>query len=119
MPEIPTELHDLRGERLDLRGVRNLIERIVERWNPLQIWLFGSRARGEAGAKSDWDFLVIAPDAAADADLGPLVGWKLQKDARINADIFACRLSEFADDRETPNTLCYEAATNGVLVYER
>ncbi len=35
--------------------------RIVERFHPLQIILFGSHARGEARATSDYDLLIIAP----------------------------------------------------------
>ena len=35
------------------------------------------------------------------------------------ADVLACRASEFEAGRTTPNTLAFEAAHNGVLVYGR
>ena len=36
------------------------VKRAVRRVEPTaEVWLYGSRARGEAGAESDWDFLVL------------------------------------------------------------
>lgn len=42
--------------------VRTMVERIVERFRPLRVVLFGSRARGDAGRWSDVDLLVVLPD---------------------------------------------------------
>jgi predicted nucleotidyltransferase len=42
--------------------IADLVQRIVEVANPLRIILFGSAARGEMGADSDLDVLVIMPD---------------------------------------------------------
>ena len=36
--------------------------RLVETCHPDRIYLFGSAARGEAGADSDYDFLLVVPD---------------------------------------------------------
>jgi uncharacterized protein len=38
------------------------IGRIVDTMQPEAIYLFGSHARGDAGADSDYDLLVIVPD---------------------------------------------------------
>jgi len=38
-----------------------MTEVIVERFRPVRIILFGSHARGDAGADSDVDFLVVLP----------------------------------------------------------
>nr|WP_276602963.1 nucleotidyltransferase domain-containing protein [Nannocystis pusilla] len=110
---------DLRGDELDLTGVVPALERLVARWRPSQVWLFGSRARGEATAESDWDLLVVVPDATPDDDLDPLVGWQLRKESRVRADLIPCREGDFRADRDTPNTLAHEAAHRGVLIYER
>jgi len=91
----------------------------VTLWRPLEIWLFGSRARGEAVADSDWDLLVVVPDELTDDDLDPLISWRLQKASTVRAEIVPCRAADFAEDRGTPNTLAYEAATRGLRVYER
>jgi predicted nucleotidyltransferase len=46
-----------------------MIARIVEVLHPEQVWLFGSRARGDARVDSDWDFMAILADDAPDQDL--------------------------------------------------
>jgi predicted nucleotidyltransferase len=48
-----------------------IIARIIEVLHPEQVWLFGSRARGEARVNSDWDFMAILPDSAPEQDLDP------------------------------------------------
>ncbi len=41
-----------------------IVRRLVEAYEPETIYLFGSRARGEGGAHSDYDLLVVVPDDA-------------------------------------------------------
>ena len=101
-----------------MRPIEVLLDRIVSEFRPLQIVLFGSRARGSAHAGSDWDLFVIVPDDLAAAD-DPLAGYRLRRETRIRADIILCPLSEFQEDRDTPNTLAYEAAHHGATIYER
>src|SRR2546428_8951202 len=44
-----------------------ITRRLVETYQPERIYLFGSRARGTAGADSDYDLLVVVPDDVAPA----------------------------------------------------
>lgn len=46
------------------RVVKRMVERIVERFDPIAVWLFGSVARGNCTKHSDVDLLVIMPDGA-------------------------------------------------------
>jgi predicted nucleotidyltransferase len=46
-----------------------MIARIVEVLHPEQVWLFGSRERGEARVDSDWDFMTIVANDAPEQDL--------------------------------------------------
>lgn len=39
-----------------------IVRRLVVTLNPSRIYLFGSRARGEAGQDSDYDLLVLVTD---------------------------------------------------------
>ena len=107
-------LSDLSGRELDLAPVRPLLDRIVSRWKPREVWLFGSRARGEATAESDWDLLVVVPDATPDSELDPLVAWDVQKDIRLPADVIPTPASSFDDYRSVVNTLAYEATHFGI-----
>lgn len=115
-----TAVRDRRGDELDLAPLATLIDRIVAHWEPEQIWLFGSRARGDADDDSDWDLLVIVDDDVTDEALDdPVTGWNLQRGSGVRADVIACRAREFEQDRSTTNTLAYEAWTRGILLYER
>lgn len=42
------------------------VQRLVTALNPDRIYLFGSQARGEATADSDYDFLVVVRDRRGD-----------------------------------------------------
>ena len=42
-------------------AIEVMTRRIVERFHPLRVILFGSRARSEARSVSDFDLLIVAP----------------------------------------------------------
>ena len=42
--------------------VREIVERLVRTYAPERIYLFGSMARGEGQADSDYDIMVVVPD---------------------------------------------------------
>ena len=46
---------------------QHLIDSVVAAMNPVEIWLFGSHARGEAHGDSDVDLLVVVDDGAEKA----------------------------------------------------
>jgi predicted nucleotidyltransferase len=41
-----------------------VVRRLVAAYEPDRIYLFGSRARGEIAADSDYDLLLVVPDTA-------------------------------------------------------
>lgn len=82
------------------------------------MWLFGSRARGDARPWSDWDLLVVVPDDVDERLLDPRCAFRLQKGSGVYADVIPCLASEFQESRSVVNTICYAAASEGVLIYE-
>jgi hypothetical protein len=44
------------------------VRRLVEAYHPERIYLFGSKARGDAGPDSDFDLMVIVSDDAPPGD---------------------------------------------------
>lgn len=113
---IPT---DLQGREIDIDPIRGLLDRIVERWNPRGIRLFGSRARGDANPASDWDLLVVVPEDLPEGEFDPLTIWRVRRESGANADVVLCTAAEFDEDRNTPNTLAHEAWIRGVPLLER
>jgi len=104
---------------VDLRPIQPLLARIVEKYHPEQVWLYGSRARGDARLDSDWDLFIVAPDATDERDMNPAVAAELRRGSGVYADSIPCRASEFCEDRTVVNTLCNEVTCDGILIYER
>jgi uncharacterized protein len=96
-----------------------LLDAVVAHFDPVQVILFGSRARGEAGANSDIDLLVVLDDDVPAEKLG----WRSAFEARRNfhraVDIVPCRRRWFEDKRNVIGSLAHMAAADGVVVYER
>jgi predicted nucleotidyltransferase len=95
-------------------SICRLIELCQIEMGALEVWLFGSRARGDYRDDSDFDILAIIPDdAPQDAD-GAVNAFRLRRKSGAHADLFAVRISEFLASRTTMNTLSYIVAQEGV-----
>ena len=114
-------ISDERGQHeIDIDPISPILDRVIERWQPLQIWLFGSRARGEGGPDSDWDLLAVVPDCPDPADFDdPMTVWRVKRQPNVPSDLVVYRASDFEEDRTVPNTLAYAVRLDGVLIYER
>jgi predicted nucleotidyltransferase len=96
-----------------------MVARIVEVLHPAQIWLFGSRARGEARPDSDWDLMAILPDDALEQDLDMRSVWGRLRDLCLQrVELFTITQSEFAQWRNALGTLAEIVASTGVVVYD-
>jgi uncharacterized protein len=112
----PSTRHERRPPALDLSPLVPLLARIDAKYHPEQVWLFGSRARGDARPTSDWDILVVVPDDTDERELDPVVAWRLQRGSGVHADVIPCWAREYREDRGTVNTLAYEVDREGVLI---
>jgi predicted nucleotidyltransferase len=50
--------------KIDDPKLAEVVRRLVEAYEPERIYLFGSKARGEAGPDSDYDIMVVIRDSA-------------------------------------------------------
>jgi predicted nucleotidyltransferase len=91
---VATVIRDMRGGSIDVQSIEPLLSRIVEEFRPVEVRLFGSRARGEAAQASDWDLFVVVPDDLAAAD-DMFAGYRLRRETRTRADVILCPISEF------------------------
>jgi uncharacterized protein len=102
----------------DMLGIRTALTRIVDIADPLQVLLFGSRARGGARPWSDVDLLVILPDAADRRAL-----WVRMSEAVSDIvpaiDIVPTSQSGYAERSQFPFFVERYAQTEGVVMYER
>ena len=100
------------------RIIAPMVRRIVERFNPDQIILFGSHARGTAGPDSDVDLLVVMPVSGSRREKAIEIGVALHG-IRIPKDIVVTTPEEFAWRKQVPGTIERPAAKEGVLLYAR
>lgn len=49
----------------DVGSLVRIVERLVDAYQPERIYVFGSKARGDAGPHSDFDLMVVVPDNAS------------------------------------------------------
>jgi predicted nucleotidyltransferase len=104
-------------EGTDLPGT--VLARIVERMDPLAIWLFGGRALGRARADSDYDLLAVMPDGTSEDVLDPVKAWAVTRGLGVPVDLVPCTLSVFDEEKNEIDTLARAAFLHGKLIYER
>ena len=97
---------------------QDIIDRIVDVLGPADIWLFGSRARGDHRPDSDWDFLVVLPDHAPAESLDMVQAWGRLRDLRLRrVEVYPVRRAEFEEGRTCRGTLSQIVAVEGRLVH--
>lgn len=99
--------------------LRDLVEQIVAKLDPVAIYLFGSRAHGTARADSDYDLLIVVPDDFPRERARPSVVYPLIDRRQAAADLLTIYEKTFAEKKDLKGTISYEAAHNGVKIYAR
>lgn len=99
-------------------SIREMVRRIVSQFNPDKIILFGSHARGTAGADSDVDLLVVMSPHGSKREraiemYGLLAGMGVPK------DVIVVTPEEFEAYRDAPGTVIRTACREGKVLYER
>ena len=95
-----------------------MVDRIVERFDPEKIILFGSHARGDAGPDSDVDLLVVMPVTGSKRDKMIEIGVALH-DIALSKDIIVTTPEDFEWRKEIVGTIERPAVREGKLLYAR
>jgi predicted nucleotidyltransferase len=98
--------------------IEAMVRRIVERFDPEKIILFGSHARGTAGPDSDVDLLVVMPVEGSKRNKAIEIRVALH-DIRVPKDIIVTTPEEFAWRKEVVGTIERPAAREGQVLYAR
>ena len=91
--------------------------RLVEKFHPQRIILFGSQARETADKQSDVDLLVVCPIQGNRRQLMVAMDRAL-KGLPIARDIMVLSPEEFERDRYIPGTVARPAWKEGKVLYE-
>jgi len=96
-----------------------MVERIVEQFQPVQIVLFGSHARGEAHAQSDVDLLVVMPDSwAARKREAAIAMLSALSDLPVFKDVVVTTPEEIERRGHLVSTVLSVALAEGKVLYE-
>ncbi|MBI4027257.1 MAG: nucleotidyltransferase domain-containing protein [Verrucomicrobia bacterium] len=95
-----------------------MTRRIVRRFRPVKVILFGSHARGNAGRNSDVDLLVVMPVSGLKRKK-QLEIRSLLHSFRIPKDIIVTTPEEFEWRKEIPGTIERPAMLEGEVLYAR
>ena len=100
------------------RLIDQMVRRIVERFNPERIILFGSAARDEGTPDSDVDLLVVMPVEGSKREKAVEIG-VVVNDIRVPKDIVVTTPEAFEWRKEIAGTIERPAAREGKLLYAR
>lgn len=80
--------------------LRDVVQRLVELFQPERIYLFGSRARGDWREDSDYDLMVIVPHSDLPPHRRAQIAYREINGVGISKDILVWTREEF--DRYSP-----------------
>lgn len=99
-------------------ALRCIVDTIVEHLDPEQVILFGSRARGDGTARSDYDICVIAASDRSYHERNKRVR-ALFPQRDFSMDAFVLMPEEYEAQRQVVNTLGFYVDRDGEVLYER
>ncbi len=103
---------------LDQTWLREMVRRIVQRYKPFRVVLFGSHARGDYSATSDVDLLLIVAEAPDWFKRGLEIRRFLQKEpAQIEAHVYT--LEEYERMKKLENPFLLQVESEGKVLYEQ
>jgi len=100
------------------QAIALMVQRLVDRFDPDQIILFGSQARGTPGPGSDVDLLVIMPVTGSKRAKQLEMRMALH-DIAVPKDILLATPDEVARRRDIVGTIIRPALREGKVLYAR
>jgi predicted nucleotidyltransferase len=98
--------------------IDRMVKRIVKKFHPEKIILFGSQARGEAGPSSDVDLLVVMPVNGTIVELRLDIREALHS-IPVPVDIIVTTPEDFAWRKDFVGTIEWPANRDGKVLYAR
>ena len=98
-------------------ALNEIVRRLVDAYEPLQVYLFGSKARGDSGPDSDYDLLVVVPDEAPSERRRSRLAYEALRGTGIAADVLVCTRSYFEPRRSLKASLPGTILREGRLLH--
>ncbi len=94
-----------------------IVRRLVEAYQPDRIYLFGSRARGDVTPDSDYDLMVVVPDAAPPEHRGSRLAYETLWGTGTAGDILVWTRDSFDSRLHLRASLPATVVREGILLH--
>lgn len=108
----------MRKRRIKDPVLESMVGRLRDALNPDLIYLFGSRARNEAGADSDYDFFVVVPHSDKPRYQRDREAYLALCGNGVGKDVVVVTRDEFETSRRTSVSLTSTVLSEGILLHE-
>jgi predicted nucleotidyltransferase len=101
-----------------MKIIKQMTDRIVRKYQPKKVILFGSYARGRGTRDSDIDLLIVMDHVQSKREQQIAIRMMLQ-DLELPKDIIVTTSDEFRRYKNIVGTVAYPAAREGKILYAR
>ena len=101
----------------EVRSLVCIAERLVEAYQPERIYLFGSKARGDAGPDIDFDLLIVVPDTAPADRKRSRLAYEVLRGTGIAADVLVSTRGAFENRLHLAASLPATVVREGRLLH--
>lgn len=99
--------------------IEEVKQRLIQTFNPLEIYLFGSYASGHPDEESDLDLCIVVDDLDQSHYDAAVEGHKVLMDMSIAKDIIVLTKDEFEQKASIVTNLFHEIKSSGKKIYAR
>jgi predicted nucleotidyltransferase len=99
--------------------IEEIKKRLIEVYNPVAIYVFGSYAWGTPTEDSDLDLLIVVDESDEKSYKRPVAGYRALRGLRIPKDLIVKTKQEFERSASNVTTLLYKIKKDGELIYAR
>lgn len=99
--------------------IAEVSRRLVQVYQPREIYLFGSHAWGKPDSDSDLDLLIIVDSLKQDRYLALTAGHRALRGMSIAKDLLLLDIAEFKEYSKDPRRIFYRIKEEGKKIYAR
>jgi uncharacterized protein len=99
------------------RVLQVMVDRLIAAFQPDRIYLFGSKARDDSNADSDYDLMVVVSDDAPSEKRRSRLAYQVLRGTRAAADILVWTKTAFDNRLHIPSSLPSVIEREGKLLY--
>ncbi|MFN7904217.1 MAG: nucleotidyltransferase domain-containing protein [Pseudobdellovibrionaceae bacterium] len=103
-------------EKISDAKLKTVLDRLVPAFAPKKVYLFGSRAIGNAKSESDYDLLLVVSSSEKTRHQRMIQAMDLLWDTGISVDVFIYTEAEFDEWKSEPSSIPNTVLTQGVEI---